>query len=303
MGIIYGTMMSQQSASALHVNGTMHVSDFFHSPSTLLTIFSHLSHAMFATRRRISHVSISHGLLSHVSGLAQTTLTAGRRSFGIARHSIPVTLRLRKRQDNAGNCFSHSRFSTITFNDPIEYEWIEGVEPLALYEPGGYHPVMVDDLLHRRYRIVDKLGHGGYSTIWLAHDEQDTRYVALKIGISGQMLPRREPSILRTLSGSVSSGQEITHEVFDASTTLPEILDVFNVRGPNGIHVCYTKTLAQGNLKEASFSRLFPIEVARLLAGRLALAVSLIHSRGFVHGGKFPPSPHRTGLQKLMNTS
>ncbi|KAK7913973.1 kinase domain protein [Apiospora marii] len=244
---------------------------------------------MFATRRRIPHVSITHGLLSRVSGLAQTTLTAsGRRSFGISRHSpIPRTQVLRKRQENdVGIVCCRSRFSTISFNDPIEYQGIEGVEPLALYEPGGYHPVMVDDLLHRRYRIVDKLGHGGYSTIWLAHDEQTRRYVALKIGISGQMLPRREPSILRTLSQSVSSsGQETTQELHDASTTLPEILDVFNVRGPNGIHVCYTKTLAQGNLKEASFSRLFPIEVARLLAGRLALAVSLIHSRGFVHGG------------------
>ncbi|KAK8103457.1 kinase-like protein [Apiospora kogelbergensis] len=142
---------------------------------------------------------------------------------------------------------------------------------------------MVDDVLHRRYRIVDKLGHGGYSTIWLAHDEQTTRYVALKVNISGQMLPGREPSILRTLSESVSN-RETTQEAFDASTALPRILDVFNVRGPNGTHVCYTKTPAQGNLKEASVSRLFPIEVARLLAARLALAVSLIHSRGFVHG-------------------
>ncbi|KAK8075705.1 kinase-like protein [Apiospora hydei] len=143
---------------------------------------------------------------------------------------------------------------------------------------------MVDDLLHRRYRIVDKLGHGGYSTIWLAHDEQTTRYVALKVAISGQMLPRREPSILRALSESVPSTQETAQGAFDASTTIPQVLEVFNVRGPNGIHVCYTKTLAQGNLKEASFNRLFPIEVARLLAARLALAVSLIHSQGFVHG-------------------
>ncbi|KAK8121705.1 protein kinase [Apiospora sp. TS-2023a] len=245
---------------------------------------------MFATRRRISHVSISHGLLSHVSGLAQTALTARRCFAGTCRRRIvsPRTSSLlRESQHDVVGAQNGSRsrfFSTISFNDPIEYEWIEGVEPLALYEPGGYHPVMVDDLLHRRYRIVDKLGHGGYSTIWLAHDEQTTRYVALKIGISGQMLPRREPSILSALSKSVANQKEATQELLDASTTLPEILDVFNVRGPNGIHVCYTKTLAQGNLKEASFSRLFPIEVARLLAGRLALAVSLIHSRGYVHG-------------------
>lgn len=245
---------------------------------------------MFATRHRLSHVSIPHRLLSHFRGRCPTTALKAT-SLG-----IPYTSRQLGARDAV---HSRSQFSTITFNDSVEYQWIDGVEPLELYEPGGYHPVMVDDVLHRRYRIVDKLGHGGYSTIWLAHDEQTTRYVALKVNISGQMLPGREPSILRTLSESVSN-RETTQEAFDASTALPRILDVFNIRGPNGTHVCYTKTPAQGNLKEASVSRLFPIEVARLLAARLALAVSLIHSRGFVHGGRFslPPSSH-TRLQRL----
>ncbi|KAK7961730.1 kinase-like protein [Apiospora aurea] len=246
---------------------------------------------MFATRRSISHVSVSHGLLSHVSRLSKAALNVRQRSFGVSRRSSVLGgLRLRKPQENIIGNPSRSRyFSTISFNDPIEYEFIDGVEPLALYEPGGYHPVVVDDLLHRRYRIVDKLGHGGYSTIWLAHDEQTTRYVALKVAISGQMLPRREPSILRALSESVP-------------TTIPQVLEVFNVRGPNGIHVCYTKTLAQGNLKEASFNRLFPIEVARLLAARLALAVSLIHSQGFVHGGKFLlTSTYENANKRLIN--
>jgi hypothetical protein len=34
----------------------------------------------------------------------------------------------------------------------------------------GYHPVMVGDMLKDRYHIVDKLGFGGYSTVWLAQD-------------------------------------------------------------------------------------------------------------------------------------
>ena len=56
----------------------------------------------------------------------------------------------------------------MSLSSSIEYRWIDGVERLELYEPGGYHPVMIDDLLHNRYRVVDKLGFGGYSTIWLA---------------------------------------------------------------------------------------------------------------------------------------
>ncbi|KAG5955503.1 hypothetical protein E4U56_007171, partial [Claviceps arundinis] len=62
---------------------------------------------------------------------------------------------------------------------------IEGVEDIHRYQPGGYHPILIDDRLNERYRIVDKLGHGGYSTVWLAVDEQTTKYVAVKVGTSG----------------------------------------------------------------------------------------------------------------------
>ena len=80
----------------------------------------------------------------------------------------------------------------------MEYHWIDGAECLDLYEPGGYHPVMVNDLRHNRYRIVDKLGFGGYSTLWLAQDEREKGYVAVKIGkwFDGSALVRNHSSIL-----------------------------------------------------------------------------------------------------------
>lgn len=52
----------------------------------------------------------------------------------------------------------------------FEYNWVDGAEELERYTPGGYHPVMIGDMLNQRYRVVDKLGFGGYSTIWLAVD-------------------------------------------------------------------------------------------------------------------------------------
>ena len=180
---------------------------------------------------------------------------------------------------------SHLSFSTMSFDSSIEYNWIDGVERLELYEPGGYHPVMVGDVLHNRYQIVDKLGFGGYSTIWLARDERLKRYVAIKIGMSIPSVPRRETEILQALHGSRPSSQADLDE--NACSTLPIVFDAFDVRGPNGTHPCYTLTPAQGNLKEASFSRLFPVQVARALAAKLAIAVAFVHSRGFVHGGLF----------------
>jgi serine/threonine-protein kinase SRPK3 len=191
---------------------------------------------------------------------------------------------------------SRSQFSTMSLKSSpepsIEYRWIDGVERLEMYEPGGYHPVMIDDLLHNRYRIVDKLGYGGYSTIWLARDEIVKRYVAVKIGISSPSLPRREIEVLRALHGSRPNSHAPAGSDMNACTALPSILDAFNIHGPNGTHTCYTLTPAQGSLKEASFSRLFPIQVARALAAKLATAVAFVHSRGFVHGGLSCYIPH-----------
>ncbi|PWY81554.1 kinase-like protein [Aspergillus sclerotioniger CBS 115572] len=147
----------------------------------------------------------------------------------------------------------------------FEYNWIDGAELLEKYSPGGYHPIMIDDVLRGRYRIVDKLGFGGYSTVWLALDTCRHRYVTVKVSIADT--PLHETNILRALA---TPGHE----------SIPTPLDRFELRGPNGTHRCYTMIPAQCDLREASFSRLFPIEVARALSGSLTLAIAYIHSRG-----------------------
>lgn len=155
-----------------------------------------------------------------------------------------------------------------------EYNWINGVESLKKYRPGGYHPVMIGDMLHARYHIVDKLGFGGYSTIWLARDTCQEQYVAVKVGITDALL--RETKILRALSSS---------SVHPGRKSIPFPLNEFEVHGPNRTHLCYTMAPAQCNLREVSFSQLFPIKVARALSGGLTLAIVYTHSQGYVHGG------------------
>lgn len=50
---------------------------------------------------------------------------------------------------------------------------ITSEEKLDRYRPGGYHPVLVGDTIKDgRYTIVNKLGFGGYSTVWLAWDKE-----------------------------------------------------------------------------------------------------------------------------------
>ena len=47
------------------------------------------------------------------------------------------------------------------------------VEPLKYYRKGGYHPVHLEDVMHRgRYTILNKLGWGRDGTVWLAKDSR-----------------------------------------------------------------------------------------------------------------------------------
>ncbi|KAL4934187.1 kinase-like domain-containing protein [Aspergillus undulatus] len=163
-------------------------------------------------------------------------------------------------------------------NHRIEYNWIKGVEALEKYQPGGYHPIRIGDVLNGRYHIADKLGFGGYSTVWLALDTHLKRYVAVKVNIADS-LPR-ETKVLKALSAPLPSRSP----AHPGHGLVPIFLDEFEVQGPNGRHMCYTVTPAQCNLREISFSRLFPLEVARALSYGLTQAVAYTHSQGYVHG-------------------
>ena len=52
---------------------------------------------------------------------------------------------------------------------------------MADYKMGGYHPMHVGEVLVDRYVIIQKLGWGHFSTVWLAKDMHYDTYVALKI--------------------------------------------------------------------------------------------------------------------------
>lgn len=46
-------------------------------------------------------------------------------------------------------------------------------ECLNMYRKGGYHPVKPGDLFNNgRYKVVNKLGFGVYSTVWLVFDNE-----------------------------------------------------------------------------------------------------------------------------------
>ncbi|KFZ19035.1 hypothetical protein V502_03865 [Pseudogymnoascus sp. VKM F-4520 (FW-2644)] len=104
------------------------------------------------------------------------------------------------------------------------------------YVPGGFYPVHLDDEYHNgRYRVLRKLGHGRYSTVWLVRNQQSNTYQALKILSSDcyrpdPSQPPFELSILQHLSTAGPS-----HPGFPF---VPQLRDHFELTGPNGTHVC-----------------------------------------------------------------
>ncbi|KLO92440.1 uncharacterized protein LW93_12014 [Fusarium fujikuroi] len=57
----------------------------------------------------------------------------------------------------------------------------DACEPVDRYEEGLYLPICIGEIIADRYRIEHKLGHGGLSTVWMAHDMDQGKDVALKI--------------------------------------------------------------------------------------------------------------------------
>ena len=45
-------------------------------------------------------------------------------------------------------------------------------EGRAAYRPGGFHPVYIGDVFSDRFKVLNKIGYGRYSTVWLVRDLQ-----------------------------------------------------------------------------------------------------------------------------------
>jgi len=112
-------------------------------------------------------------------------------------------------------------------------EYTEGPER---YSNGLYYPICIGDVLVQKYRIEHKLGHGNYSTVWLAHDILKEKDVALKIMVSGNA-GEDEYDMQKEIIGTVQDTSNILTCL--RSFSLPgykgnnhRIL-VFDVRGPS----------------------------------------------------------------------
>lgn len=152
----------------------------------------------------------------------------------------------------------------------------EDTEDIENYEPGGFHPVHLGDVYDSRYRIVHKLFHGGFSTVWLARETLARRWVALKIVVARESATYEARSVIESHPGLADS------------PLFAVIQRRFWLEGPNGRHLCLVYPVLGPDLSRLSngiYTRLKPA-FAREVSLQAARALAYIHSKGWCHGGK-----------------
>ncbi|EKM57592.1 uncharacterized protein PHACADRAFT_170828 [Phanerochaete carnosa HHB-10118-sp] len=157
----------------------------------------------------------------------------------------------------------------------------DDLEDVRQYAPGGYHPVRLGDIMppqrinsQTQYRILHKLGHGAFATVWLAETlhrsstSSSTRYVALKI-CAARADPQHELDVFARLPT-------------DESPNVVQLLDGFTLQGPNGRHAVLVHNVL-GSLKDAVCLPAGRKQVKNLCR-QIADGLAIIHRHGIAHG-------------------
>ncbi|TGJ83767.1 hypothetical protein E0Z10_g5009 [Xylaria hypoxylon] len=175
----------------------------------------------------------------------------------------------------------HSNRLNLAKTEYSQYAPVEDTELIDDYETGGYHPIHIGDRLGSkgRFNVVHKLGFGGHSTVWLAQDEAEGRYVALKVAVAANNHVLRERSIIQALEESLGNRRNIS---------VPKLHAAFTHTGPNGVHECLATDPGMCSLSRSNSASdgvwLFDLAVSRKMTAQLIRTTSFLHSQGIAHG-------------------
>ncbi|PVH99850.1 kinase-like protein [Periconia macrospinosa] len=150
------------------------------------------------------------------------------------------------------------------------------------YFPGGYHPIRLGDRFKDgRYEILNKLGDGGFSTVWLARDYQNNYNVSLKVLVSSESSSQdRELAVFSHL-------QLAADDQHPGRKHVMQLLDSFSIDGPNGTHRCIVSEVlgpTVHSVAEGVPGHRLDGDQARQVCHQLLRAVDYIHSCGIAHG-------------------
>lgn len=162
--------------------------------------------------------------------------------------------------------------------------WIsDDVEDLEQYQTGGHHPIHLGDCLGEdgettgRYCVLLKLGHGGFSTVWLCRDTQECTYVAVKVHTADATTDKIPDLRLMELDRSFPGAEYINFPT-----------DHFSISGPNGTHQCLVLPLLGPRVSPDLWSSLeIPGPTLRSMCRQTTQAMVFLHGNGICHGGQY----------------
>jgi serine/threonine protein kinase len=148
---------------------------------------------------------------------------------------------------------SNSSSSGTGSYDNLDEEGEEG------YKVGGYHRVSIGEIYGSKYVIVDKLGWGHFSTVWLAYNRKQperisnemNNYVALKVQKSADHYREAaldEIELLNCISKAITSEAVVSEYGPAYCPPVVQLHDHFIHKGPNGSHVCMAFEVLGENL-------------------------------------------------------
>lgn len=180
-------------------------------------------------------------------------------------------------------------------NSVIPLEDDEEEDP-SEYKIGGYHPVQIGERYLNRYTVIQKLGWGQFSTVWLARDNVTNNYVALKVQKSNFHYTEAamdEIQILTKISKSYDDLKWLRAlEDYGLPASLKtgfvvQLYSHFVHKGPYGKHVCMIFELLGVNLLE--IIKLYdykgiPLPLVRTIARQVLIGLDYLHRVcGIIH--------------------
>ncbi|RGP69582.1 cmgc srpk kinase [Fusarium sporotrichioides] len=163
---------------------------------------------------------------------------------------------------------------------PLTHKCSIDAEPLYRHEPGGYHPLELGETLKDgRYKVLHKLGWGGYSTTWAAKDQGTNSYVAVKVKVS-EVKENRELKVLQALSALPRN--------HPGSSRITQLLDHFTLEGPNGSHECLVLEIAGPNIADSvgpyCYGSRLPAELLKVVTKQVLQGLDFLTLNDIAHG-------------------
>lgn len=167
----------------------------------------------------------------------------------------------------------------------------EGIENLEDYEPGGFHPVDLFDVLDGRFEVIYKLGFGGIAMVWLCYETDAKRWRAVKINAASHSSD--DCAELKVLQ--VMKENNLTPEQLDEMHIVVP-WETFWIDGPNGRHLCSVMPVLGPSLSEWRQHLGVDYDAVDKMCYQFTEGLGFLHGMGIAHGD-FRPANILTRLK------